>query len=172
MADVRWVAAVAGPRFADGTAAHLDAAVLSAVDRSGLVADLVCTGVDRSRTVTATAVFARTTAPGGDPAAFTALLDGRPCAVDPVAAGARCVRFPGQDALSGVVPAAAIPAESAVDEVLGVGVRVERDAPVDTRDFLRPVFLDGRLVLLVEPGAGGVLRPVEIADPHQCCGGH
>ncbi|MPZ80028.1 MAG: hypothetical protein GEV28_06360 [Actinophytocola sp.] len=45
-------------------------------------------------------------------------------------------------------------------------------AVVDTRDHLRPTFVAGRLVLLVEPAAGGVLRPAEIEEPHQCCGGH
>jgi hypothetical protein len=38
--------------------------------------------------------------------------------------------------------------------------------------FLRPTYTGGRLVLLVEPAAGGVLRPVEIEQPHQCRGGH
>jgi hypothetical protein len=34
------------------------------------------------------------------------------------------------------------------------------DSPVDTRNFLRPTFTAGRLVLLVEPAAGGMLVPL------------
>jgi hypothetical protein len=86
--------------------------------------------------------------------------------------GARCVLFPGQESLAGVHPAAELVAGSAIDDVVGVGVPVVPGALVDTMGFLRPTFTGGRLVLLVEPAAGGMLRPVEIADPHACCGGH
>jgi hypothetical protein len=80
--------------------------------------------------------------------------------------------FPGQETLTGVRPAIDLVAHSAIDEVTGIGVAVGPDTLVDTLDFLRPTFEGGRLVLLVEPAAGGVLRPAEIADPHECRGGH
>jgi hypothetical protein len=71
-----------------------------------------------------------------------------------------------------VCPAQEIITGSAIDRVLGVGTRVTPDALVDTCGFLRPVYQEGHLVLLVEPAAGGMFRPVEIEQPHECCGGH
>jgi hypothetical protein len=149
----------AGHPSVDGPAAHADHVLLAMVDGWTLDADLVCTHVDRSGVVAETAVTARVS---HDPGTQVA---GPPD-------GARCVRFPGQDDLTGVLLAADIVAASAIDEVVGVGVPVGPDALVDTLGFLRPIVSGGRLVLLVEPAAGGVLRPVEIAQPHECCGGH
>lgn len=165
-----WLGAVHPP--ADGPAAHADHILLSTVDRH-VAADLVCTHVDRTGVVARTAMTARLRR---EPSATDlAALSERLGPVTPVAGppdGGRCVRFPGQEALTGILPAADIVACSAIEEVVGVGVPVTPDTPVDTRGFLRPVFASDRLVLLVEPAAGGVPRPVEIADPHQCCGGH
>jgi hypothetical protein len=165
---VRWLGAVCPP--VDGPAAHVGHVLLSTVDI--LDTDLVCTHADHTGTVARTVLTARL---HHEPAAavLPELADrlGLPAVrvADPPE-GARCIRFPGQEAMTGVHSAAEIVAASAIDEVVGVGVAV--DSPVDTRGFLRPTFTAGRLVLLVEPAAGGVLRPVEIAAPHQCCGGH
>lgn len=158
-----WLGAVCPT--ADGPAAHLDHTVLSIVD--GLDADLVCTHVDRTDVVARTALTVRLRSePDLARIGITVtLVDGPPD-------GARCVRFPGQERFTGVVPAIELVAHSAIDEVAGVGVPVGPDTLVDTMGFLRPTYASGRLVLLVEPAAGGVLRPVEIEQPHQCCGGH
>jgi hypothetical protein len=164
-----WLGAVYPP--VDGPAAHADHTLLSTVDF--LAADLVCTHVDRTGVVARTAMTARLRREPS--AADIATLSERLGPVTPVAGppdGGRCVRFPGQEALTGILPVAAIVASSAIDEVVGIGVPITSDASVDTRGFLRPVFAGDRLVLLVESAAGGVPRPVEIADPHQCCGGH
>ncbi|MFD7660709.1 hypothetical protein ACFV4N_42630, partial [Actinosynnema sp. NPDC059797] len=72
---------------------------------------------------------------------------------------------------TGTHPAAEVVASSAIDRVVGVGVPVSPGDPVETLGFLRPVHRDGELVLLVEPAVGGVLRPIEVEDPHECCGG-
>jgi len=143
-----------------GPAAHVDHVLLSIVD--GLDADFVCAHVDRTGTVARTALAVRLRAP-----AESSLT---PLAGPPD--GGRCVRFPGQEALTGTLTAAEIVAASAIDEVVGVGVPVAPESPVDTLGFLRPTFAGERLVLLVEPAACGVLRPVEIAAPHECCEGH
>lgn len=162
-----WFGAVCRP--VGGPAAHADHVLLSTLD--GLGADLVCTHVDRGGVVARTAMTMRLrTAP--DETELTERL-GRPVIrVTGPPDGSRCVRFPGQETLTGVRPAIHLVAHSAIDEVTGIGMPVEPDTLVDTLGFLRPTFTDGRLVLLVEPAAGGVLRPVEIADPHECCGGH
>ncbi|HEX6360505.1 hypothetical protein [Actinophytocola sp.] len=165
---VRWLGAVCPP--VDGSAAHVDHVLLSTVDI--LAADLVCTHADHTGAVARTVMTARL---NHEPTAavLAELADrlGLPAVwVAGPPEGARCVRFPGQEALTGVHSAAEIVAASAIDEVVGIGVAV--DSPIDTRGFLRPTFTEGRLVLLVEQAAGGVLRPVEIAAPHQCCGGH
>lgn len=123
-------------------------------------ADVVCTHVDRSAVVARTVLIARDARDAGHTA-----LDGPPD-------GARAVRFPGQDRLTGRHRAGDITAWSEIDEVVGIGVPVGPDATVDTQGFLRPTYQAGRLVLLVEPAAGALLRPSEIEQPHQCCGGH
>lgn len=123
-------------------------------------ADVVCTHVDRSAVVAETVLVAR-----GAPADGRAPLDGPPD-------GARAVRFPGQDRLTGVHTAGEITALSEIDEIVGIGVPVGPETRVDTLGYLRPTYQAGRLVLLVEPAAGGVLRPSEIEQPHECCGGH
>lgn len=132
--------------------------VASCVDE--VDADIVCTHVDRSAVVARTVLVAR-----GVPAGAHTALDGPP-------EGARAVRFPGQDRLTGRHRAGDITAWSEIDEVVGIGVPVGPYATVDTHGFLRPTYQAGRLVLLVEPAAGGLLRPSEIEQPHQCCGGH
>ncbi|PRX98686.1 hypothetical protein [Allonocardiopsis opalescens] len=191
-----WIGAAPSPEFAGGTAAHADAACLAALDGAGLAAELVCTHTDRAARVAALTLSARLAEPPDDRhlADLARRLGGaavRPGAAEAASGAAsgaeaaaraaasaragedgRCVRFPGQDALTGVVAAGRIAAESAIDRVAGVGVAVHPDALVDTRDFLRPVFRGGALVLLVEPAAGGLLRPAEIEHPHACCGGH
>jgi len=62
--------------------------------------------------------------------------------------------------------------ESVLDADL-VTTHVDRSGVVAsvvvTGGFLRPTFVRGRLVLLVEPVAGGV-GPIEHAEPHRCCG--
>jgi len=184
--------------------AHLLAAVDAAFAGSGVVAELVCTHVDRSAATARTGVSLRLAAPPADPAALhTALvraLDG-PVLADPDGArpgdvpvddpalapartalheastgtGGRVVRFPGSTAVHGRVPVAELLQGTAIDAVVGVGVPVAPADVVDTGSgFLRPQLDGGRLVLLVERAAGGVLKPVEVADDdrHQCCGGH
>ncbi|XVS61074.1 hypothetical protein ACQPYE_22495 [Actinosynnema sp. CA-299493] len=166
-------------------AAHVDALLLAAFD--GVAADFVCTHTDRSGEVAVTALSAHVTgevdvdrlaaALGGpvvvlddsdtaDTAAVRAARAGRD------RAEGRCVRFPGQSALTGTHPAAEVVAVSAIDRVVGIGVQVAPTDPVRTLGFLRPVHHDGELLLLVEPAVGGVLRPAESESPHQCRGGH
>ncbi|NUS65842.1 MAG: hypothetical protein HOQ46_19600 [Saccharothrix sp.] len=177
-----WLGAVPALPGEHGVAAHVDALLLEAFD--GVAADFVCTHVDRVGPVAVTTLSAHVTgdvdltrlarALGGP----VAVLDGSDTpAARAARAGrdrvdGRCVRFPGQSALTGTHPAAEVVAVSAVDRVVGIGVEVAPTDPVETLGFLRPVCRGGELLLLVEPAVGGVLRPAEAESPHQCCGGH
>ncbi|MDQ2588739.1 hypothetical protein [Saccharothrix yanglingensis] len=156
-------------------AAHLDALVLAAIGD----ADFVFTHVDHRGPVAVTAVSAHVT---GEPVAelLGAPVSTPDSADSPGARAAvgardrtdgRCIRFPGQGALTGTHPAAEVVARSAIERVVGIGVPVAPTDPVETLGFLRPVCRDGELVLLVEPAVGGVLRPAESENPHECCGG-
>ncbi|GAA0548915.1 hypothetical protein GCM10010172_33580 [Paractinoplanes ferrugineus] len=85
----------------------------------------------------------------------------------------RAVVFPGVEKLIGTLTVARIKELSAIDrvEVLGSGAAAD-DAPVDTREFVRPQFRAGELVLTTTPAAGGVLVPFETSTPTPCCAGH
>jgi len=163
-------------------AAHVDALLLAALD--GVAADFVCTHTDRSGPVAVTTLSAHVTGEV-DVDRLAGALGGPVVVLDdsdtPAARAARagrdradgrCVRFPGQSALTGTHPAAEVVAVSAIDRVVGIGVEVAPTDPVRTLGFLRPVCRDGELLLLVEPAVGGVLHPAEAERPHECCGGH
>jgi hypothetical protein len=85
----------------------------------------------------------------------------------------RAVLFPGVRSLTGVMPVATMLAESAIDEVVVLGGPPgEPDTLIDTRDFVRPQFRAGRLVLIATPAPGGLIAPFEIPDPTPCCANH
>ena len=189
----RWFGGVPGADVLPD--AHLLAAVDGALAGSGTSAELVCTSVDRSAGAPRTGVALRLSAEPADPAGTRAALAralGGPVLDEAVAeaiteaedastpaltalaqaregADGRCVRFPGQDAGRGRLSVAELVAATAIEEVVGIGVQVTPEHVVDTRDFLRPHWADGRLVLRVEQAAGGVLQPFEIENPHECC---
>lgn len=82
----------------------------------------------------------------------------------------RLVQFAGAADLVGRLSVADLLAGSAVEEVVVVGGAVPTPgAVVDTLGFVRPRLEQGRVRLLVQPAAGGVLVPFERADPHRCC---
>ena len=172
--------------------AHLLAAVDEALAGSGAVAEVVCTYTDSSAPSPGTGVALRLSDDPADPAATLVALSrtlGGPvvrsvdcthpttqvavAAVQAASAGTagRCVRFPGQEAVSGKLAVADLVAATAIDELVGVGVAVTPDQVVDTRDFLRPTWSGGRLTLMVEQAADDLLQPFEVEFPHECCGG-
>ncbi|GAA0812621.1 hypothetical protein [Spirilliplanes yamanashiensis] len=85
----------------------------------------------------------------------------------------RAVVFPGWAGLVGTVTAHTVLTTSAIEEiaVLGGGT-LDPDDEIDTRDHVRPVYLDGVLTLQVTPVAGGRWAPFEVPDPTPCCAGH
>ena len=85
----------------------------------------------------------------------------------------RAVRFGGQDRLVGEVPADDVPSLSAVEALVGVAGTPTAGVVLVTRDFVRPVLREGRLVLQVRPiGADGAVAPFEVPDPTPCCAAH
>jgi hypothetical protein len=85
--------------------------------------------------------------------------------------GGRAVRFGGQDCLTGTVTVEHIFSRTDIEAVDALGLSFEPDTPVVTRDFVRPTFRNGRLVLVLRPRAGG-LGCFEQPDPTPCCSGH
>lgn len=107
---------------------------------------------------------------GGDPdLAATALGAARERAAG---VAGRAVRFPGMELLTGTVPVADLLARTGIDEVRVLGGVLPAGARLVTRDFVRPEWQDGRLVLLVLPAGPGLVAPFEVPDPTPCCAAH
>jgi len=85
----------------------------------------------------------------------------------------RVVVFRGGTRLIGTVSVRAVLADSAIDrvQVLAAG-DAESDQMLVTRDFLRPRWCDGELVLHVQPALGGTFVPFETPNPTPCCAIH
>lgn len=84
----------------------------------------------------------------------------------------RAVRFAGVELLTGTVPIADVLSRTAIDRVLVLGGGSAAGAVLDTRDFVRPEWRDGRLTLLVLPAGPGRVAPFEVPDPTPCCAAH
>lgn len=84
----------------------------------------------------------------------------------------RAVVYPGVDSLVGTIPVEAVTAESAIDTVVSMGGPIAEGTLLHTRDHVRPMRLDGRWVLHVQPAVGGTLVPFENAVQHHCCQSH
>lgn len=84
----------------------------------------------------------------------------------------RVVHFPGGDTLTGTVPVADV-LTTAIDriQVLGGGDAAP-DSLLVTRNFLRPRWDTGQLVLHVQPAVGDTWVPFETPDPTPCCAAH
>jgi hypothetical protein len=108
---------------------------------------------------------------GGDP---TLVRNALAAATDRAAgADGRAVRFPGMELLTGTVPVADVLRRTAVDEVrVLAGGTLPPDARLTTRDFCRPVYQNGKLVLLVLPAGPGLVAPFEVPNPTPCCAAH
>jgi len=87
--------------------------------------------------------------------------------------GARAVRYPGVDALTGSLPVSEVLSVSAIGrvEILGGG-EADPSLILDTGDFVRPLWRAGTLVLTVMPAAVGHLVPFETRNPTPCCAAH
>lgn len=85
----------------------------------------------------------------------------------------RAVVFPGQEKLLGEVDTDAVPTLCAIAAVVGVAGTPTAGTRLVTREFVRPVLQDGKLVLQVRPfGAEGAVAPFEVPNPTPCCAAH
>jgi hypothetical protein len=87
--------------------------------------------------------------------------------------GGRAVRFPGWDTVRGSLSVGEVLASTAIGrlEVLGGGAASSGDV-LHSRDFVRPLWRHGELVLPVLPSGPGAVAPFEVPNPTPCCGDH
>lgn len=86
----------------------------------------------------------------------------------------RAVLFPGVGRLVGGRTVVEVLAESAIERVTVLGDAAEPapDMIVETRGYVRPHRVDGRLTLVTMPAAGGTIAPFEVPNPTPCCADH
>nr|WP_205808388.1 hypothetical protein [Micromonospora sp. HNM0581] len=85
----------------------------------------------------------------------------------------RAVHFPGADHMIGILTVGELLAAGAIERVVALGgASVTPDTPVHTRDFVRPQWQAGELVLVTMPHHAGGLAPFEVPDPTPCCADH
>ncbi|MGN9775306.1 hypothetical protein ACTMS0_05950 [Micromonospora sp. H33] len=120
----------------------------------------VPTGTDRFIALPDTAAELRTAAAraAGEHAARTA---------------GRAVLYPGADRMIGTLTVGDLLAASAIQRVVVLGgASAGPETPVHTRDFVRPQWQAGELVLVTMPHHAGGVAPFEVADPTPCCADH
>jgi hypothetical protein len=84
----------------------------------------------------------------------------------------RLVRYPGRAATETRTTPGAVLAASCVDAVEGLaGSVVAPDSALDLSGFARPVWRDGRCLLIVQQGRGALI-PFEVRDQVPCCADH
>jgi len=85
----------------------------------------------------------------------------------------RVVVFPGSAGLVGTLSVGHVITASAIDRVqVLAGHDAEHTTALVTRNFLRPRWDAGHLVLHVQPAAGATLVPFETPTPTPCCADH
>lgn len=85
----------------------------------------------------------------------------------------RGVHYPGVGTLTGTLSVGEVLAGSAIERVeLVTGEAVGTADPLVTRDFVRPVWDQGQLLLLVDRAVGGVVVPYEPRHQIACCRDH
>ena len=84
----------------------------------------------------------------------------------------RLARYPGRTRIETVTTVAAVEADSVIDAVEGLaGIDLEPGDTLDLTGFARPVWREGRCVLLVQRAAAGLV-PFETRHQIPCCSDH
>lgn len=87
--------------------------------------------------------------------------------------GGRAAHFPGIHCLTGALTVRDLLAGSSIEQVsVLAGGDADPDTILQTRDFVRPRWITGHLVLPVQPGPDGTLVPFEVPNPTPCCADH
>ena len=82
----------------------------------------------------------------------------------------RAVLFPGQDRLVGDLAAEDVASLSAIDRLVGLAGTPTSGVRLATRDFVRPEFAGGELILRVRPyDSDDAVAPFEVPHPTPCC---
>ncbi|MEI8067029.1 MAG: hypothetical protein WCH42_06845 [Actinomycetes bacterium] len=84
----------------------------------------------------------------------------------------RLVIFPFTADISGLLPAKDLLEHSIIEEIVAIGETMPSEAVLKIDNYLRPIFEQGKVKLLVERVADGFFAPVEREAPHECCGDH
>ena len=85
----------------------------------------------------------------------------------------RVVRWPGREQAWGILTAAELRDRCGIDDIEALGnLLVADDSPIDTRNYIRPIRRAGRIILQVQPAAGGLLIPFELEHQQKCCADH
>lgn len=95
-------------------------------------------------------------------------------AIDEAAArsAGRLARYPGRTRIETVTTVAAVGTDSVVDAVEGLaGIELEPGDTLDLTGFARPMWREGRCVLLVQRSAAGLV-PFEMRHQIPCCSDH
>jgi hypothetical protein len=85
--------------------------------------------------------------------------------------GGRAIDFAGQEQLTGTRTIREVLALTDIEAIDSLGIPVDPETPVVTRDFVRPTFRAGQLVLALRPRAEG-MGCFEQPDPTPCCAMH
>ncbi|MEU6137270.1 hypothetical protein [Nocardioides sp. NPDC047086] len=84
----------------------------------------------------------------------------------------RLARYPGRTRIETVTTVAAVEADSVVDVVEGLaGISLDPTDTLHLTGFARPVWREGRCVLLVQRAAAGLV-PFEVRHQIPCCSNH
>jgi len=87
--------------------------------------------------------------------------------------GGRAVHFPGWTRFRGELSIGEVLSDTMIDRVDALGGTSPQTSDVlHTRDFVRPLFRNGELVLPVMPAGPGGFAPFEVPNPTPCCAVH
>jgi len=87
--------------------------------------------------------------------------------------GGRAFAYPGRDALVGELTVAELLSRSAIERVTVMGgAPATPDTLIETRDHVRPLWMAGRLTLVVLPHGPNLVAPFEMPEEIPCCALH